>query len=375
MIGWVLGGAAAGAEGPVPAPIPVNRTFDVLTACPGGTCPDLRAAWREAGERLGVWSVSVAEIPVDGVTLLRIAGAAPDEPFTRVVRESLRRPVDPLDFLYLIDDVLAAEPRRGERFTVTPSRARDLGVLVHPDEVFRQGVVKAYPGKAKDVAVDDPPPQDTFPAAVDGELLGPNWTMRYRPSSDREEMFAALAAKRPDYAARLRDLLGQLEQQGCEVSLGAFLRYPERGYLMWGAFELKRAPVDGQAAVLQKLEAANAAWGHVPITWRSPDGPEATREAARRMADVYGVVFATESGARTSNHYTGKAADFTVLALPRSLALRAPDGVSATFDLSGAEEPRDLSLTPAVIDWIEQHFGMGKLRSDYPHWEDTRPAP
>ncbi len=38
----------------------------------------------------------------------------------------------------------------------------------------------------------------------------------------------------------------------------------------------------------------------------------ATKEAARQMADVFGVVYATEWGARNSHHYEGTAVDFTV---------------------------------------------------------------
>jgi len=366
---WLACAAVFATEPAVAPPLPVDRVFDVLAA-PGA---DLRTSYRLAGEQLGAWSILVADRPIDGATLTALAATPASEPFTRAVREVLRRPVDPLDLLYLIDDVLAAPERRGERLVITQSRARDAGVLVHPDEVFKQGVVKAYPVKIRALAVDDPPPQTTFPAAVDGELLGPNWTMRYRPSDVPEEMFAALAEKKPDYARRIRELARQLESQGCEVSFGAFLRYPERGYLMWGAFELKRASLEDQPQVLARLEAANTAWGKVPIRWSSPEGPAATREAARRMADVYGVVYATESGARTSNHYTGKAADFTVQGLPRKLTLTAPDGTVADFDLSGADESRDLSLTPALITWLEAHWQLWKLRSDYPHWEDTAP--
>ena len=45
-----------------------------------------------------------------------------------------------------------------------------------------------------------------------------------------------------------------------------------------------------------------------------------------------------------------------------------------TLDLSDAEQPRDLSLTPELIDWVEEHFGLEKLEADYPHWNDARPA-
>jgi len=83
------------------------------------------------------------------------------------------------------------------------------------------------------------------------------------------------------------------------------------------------------------------------------------------------VVFATEQGARASNHYSGQAVDLVAVDLPRRLELDGPDGVRAVFDLSGVEEPLDLSLTPALIDWIEAHFALRKLESDHPHWDDA----
>jgi hypothetical protein len=90
------------------------------------------------------------------------------------------------------------------------------------------------------------------------------------------------------------------------------------------------------------------------------------------MADAYEVVYATEAGARASKHYTGVAADLQSHNLPRSLTLVSPGGETAHFDLSGSAETRDLSLTPTLIRWIEEHFELAKLRSDYPHWDDAR---
>ena len=80
---------------------------------------------------------------------------------------------------------------------------------------------------------------------------------------------------------------------------------------MWGAFILSQT--DSEESLLKtiaKLERANSEWTlFVPIHWRHPEGAGMTREAARAMADTYQVVFATESGARFSDHYTGRAVD------------------------------------------------------------------
>ena len=112
----------------------------------------------------------------------------------------------------------------------------------------------------------------------------------------------------------------------------------------------------------------------VPIRWRGAGEWPAIRESAREMADTYEVVFATERGARHSSHYGGRAVDLTALALPRRLTLVDPGGSTQVFDLSGIDEPLDLSLTPVLIEWIEAHFGLRKLRSDYPHWDDAAPV-
>lgn len=352
------------------APIAANRTFDVLEPD-----EDPRVVLRRAGEALGDWTISVAGVELDGPALIAVADASPDEPILRVVRETWRRPFDLTDLLYLLDDVLVAGAagRRGEAFFVGAGRARSVGVLIHPDDVFKKKP-RVYP-RGDTVAVDEPQPQESYPPADDGATPGPEWTMRYRNPTETEEMYRTLAEKRPTagFASRIASLVWQLEHQGAEVYLTSFLRWPERGYLMWGASELRRC--DGKACVdatVAKLEDRNAAWKlGVPITWAHPDGWEATREAGRRMADAYDVVYATEKGARYSNHYDGVAADFVAIGLPRELELWAPDGAHEVFDLSDPEQTRDLSLSPQIIDWVEAHYGLKKLDSDYPHWDDT----
>jgi hypothetical protein len=369
---------AVGGAPPEPAPpIQADREWEVLAAPAGPDWESLRAAYQAAGEKLGTWKLSVAGAEIDGVWLQQIAQASPGEPFTRVVREGLSRPIDLVDLLYYLDDVLVAGEagRRGEAFSLPMGRARSAGVLVHPDDVFStKPKPRNYPDKPE-IAVDEPPPQESFPEAKDGEILGPNWTMRYKSPESRAQMFETLAAKRPQatFSSRIAALVSQLEQQGAEVYLTSFLRYRERGYLMWGAHLLRSCTTETCVrTALTKLKTANSSWAHVPIKWSNPAGWQATQESARQMADAYDVVFATEKGARFSNHYDGTAADFVAMGLPRSLSLVAPNGEQRTFDLSGADQPRDLSLTPEVIDWIEANFGLHKLNSDHPHWDDTQ---
>ncbi len=364
--------AAAHAQDPaIPlAPIAVDRRWEVLRRPTQG---DLREAYRRAGAALGEWTISLGGSALDGPTLLRLVDSAPDEPFPRVLREALGLPIDPLDLLYFLDDVLVAGEagRRGEPFYVTSGRARTNGVLVHPDDVFFDKP-RVYP-KVEWLGVDEPLPQESFTPAADGDLLGPGWTMRYRNPTEREELFRTLAEKRPEatFSTRVAALVVQLEQQGARVHLASFLRYPERGYLMWGAHLIRMAEGEKEVlAAVKKLDAANEEWAHVAVVWTSPDGWRATQEAARRMADAFDVAYATEHGARHSNHYDGTAVDFSAVALPRTLELVAPDGERRTFDLSGADQPRDLSLTPEVVRWVEEHFRFDKLEDDHPHWDD-----
>jgi len=200
--------------------------------------------------------------------------------------------------------------------------------------------------------------------------------MRYPNPSQESEALAALARVRDEtgLAERIGFLIAQLRAQGAEVYVNSTVRSPERGYLMWGAFLLSRAPNEEELLTrAARLDKAREDWGlEVDIRWLHPEGWEATRDAARAMADTYEVVFATEAGARASDHYTGKAVDLVVLALPRKLNLRAPGGETRLFDLSHPAEARDLSLSPEIIGWLETHFELRKMRSDYPHWSDGR---
>ncbi len=351
-------------------PLPIDDSFGLLERGEGDE--GAREALWLAGQILGDWEIELAGVPIDGPFLLSIAEAPAEEPLLRALRETTGRPIDLEDFLLFLDDVLLAEERRGECLDVGSGRARSAGILVHPDEVYKNKP-RTY-GRRDSLAVDTPPPQESFEPAADGDLLGPAWTMRFRNPSERDELLAALAAARPesDFAARAESLLVQLEQQDCQVWLTSTERSRERGYLMWGAYLLSRAEDEpALQAGLAKLENARREWRlDVPITWSHPQGWQATKRAARAMADAYDVVYATENGARWSRHYGGRAFDLVAVGLPRSLTLRAPDGQERVFDLSEPSQTRDLSLSPGLVSWIEDHFGFEKLRKDYPHWDD-----
>jgi hypothetical protein len=353
--------------------VAANREWETLPALRGD---DARATLRAASERLGAWKLEIGGVIVDGARLGRVA-ASSDVSLERAVREELRLPIDLGDLLLFLDDVLRDGERglRGAEVVVPSGRARNAGILLHPDDVFEHRA-KRY-GTHGALPIDRPLPPRSYPPSDDDEPLGPRWTARYPNPVDEAAMFDALARTRSaDYAQRLQSLFAQLRAQGADVALTSTLRMRERGYLMWGAFRLSRGARERDVKrIVRELERANRDWKlRIPIRWSHPDGWLSTVEAAREMADTYEVVFATEQGARDSNHYTGIAADLVAVGLPRSLRLDAPDGEVREFDLSAPRQSRDLSLSPELIDWIEAHFALRKLRSDYPHWEDARPA-
>ena len=351
-----------------------DRRFDVIP--PPVDSKNLAPSLGFAGRRLGDWSIQLAGVQFDGPRLEALAEAPGPDPLEVRVREAFGRPVDLRDFIFFLDDLLRDAPGgfHGTEVWVTPGRARRAGILLHPDDIF-EGKPRRY-GDHGAIPLDPPQPQVDLAPARDGDPLGSAWAMRYRNPSQEEQALSALAKIRAEasFASRIRGLIDQFRAQGAEVYLNSTVRSRERGYLMWGAFILSQATDEEDLrAGIGVLERARGEWELVvPIQWEHPGGWQATREAARAMAETYEVVYATEAGARASDHYTGRAVDLVVLALPRQLALVAPNGEIGRFDLSPPSAARDLSLSPEVIEWLEENFALRKLRSDYPHWSDAQ---
>ncbi|MBN2495751.1 MAG: hypothetical protein JXR96_14255 [Deltaproteobacteria bacterium] len=373
---WLLSSLPA-LGGPPPASISIDRKLQMLRVR-RGKHPYRRMVAR-AGKLLGEWKITLADVEIDGAYLQALARKAPGEPFVRVIREQMRRPVDMDDLVFFLDDVLRAGRRglRGKLVWMPAGRARAAGILVHPQDVFRKNRPRVYAGKKDLLHIDKPVEQLDLEPAADGAPLGPDWTVRYKNPWTREAKLEALAEKSTSgtFSQRTAWLIRQLEEQGCEVALYTTVRNRHRGYLMWGAFRLSRKKTRRDVMrTVRDLERVNERWRlNVPIRWLHPAGWRATIEAARRMNDAYGVVYATRTGARESRHYDGEAIDITAVGLPRKLTLEAPSGARQSFDLSDPLQPRDLNLTPELVDWIEKHFQMEKLEMDYPHWNDTAP--
>ncbi len=353
----------------VPTTIQTNRVLERLPAV--GTD---RARLRSAGEQLGASSIELYGVQLDGPRLVALAAMRPDEPFVRVLREELGFAVDVEDLLLFLDDLLRETPWLwGASVVVPPARARDAGIALHPDDIWR--TPRRYGADGGVLSVASPPPPNP-PTAHDGAPLGPGWIKRFPNPRGEAAMMAALRDVNPRMAEAVTSLMRQLRAQGAMVELASTLRRRERGYLMWGAFYLSEPVSDADLERrLARLDALNRAWGlNIAIHWRHPQGLAATRLAANDMREAFGVVFATESGARNSNHYDGRAVDVVARRLPRLLTLVAPDGVERAFDLADPQASRDLSLTPELIDWIAAHFGMRKLLADYPHWDGSLTA-
>ena len=342
-----------------------NRSFDALQGV-----TDRQRLWSAAWALEGEPPIELAGVDIDAADLARWASSPDAMSLTRVIREDVRRAVDVDDLLYLLDDVVSQRP--AVPVVLPAGRARSAGLLVHPTDVFTSAS-RTYEGE---LAIDRPTPQRWVLPAEDGDPLGVRWTTRFANPETTGDRLDALTSERgsADFAERVALLGAQLEAQGATVWLTSTARDPRRGYLLWGSFILSRQTTEaGVASTARLLRSRRTAWGlDVPIVWEHPDGWQATVRAATEMAETYDVVYATERGARSSNHYGGRAVDIVALGLPERVVLWAPDGAMTTFDLTDGGNTRDLSLQPEMIRWIEVHFGLRKLDSDYPHWSDTQ---
>ncbi len=352
--------------------IRANRRWDVLDA-PAAGSKGHRRGFEEGAARLGGWSFEFAGVRVDAALLEHFART--DEPLRRALRERLGQAVDVRDFLFFLDDLLWARRRgRIDDAYVPSGRARTAGILLHPDDVFDDDA-RRYGRRRRWFSVAERPESELWIDGRRARVLGPLWTAAFPQPETEGDHLDALRVENPDFAARLEHLLRQLRLQGADVSINSSVRPRERGYLIYGAFVLSRCR--SAKAVRWRIRQLNRMRRHhglrAAVRWRHPRGWRHTVYNARRMADAYGVVFATRWGALYSDHYDGEAIDFTATRLPRWLALTSYDGTKhRMFDLRDPSEPRDLSLTPRLIAWIEEAYGFDKLERDYPHWNDAR---
>jgi len=362
--------AGRGSSPAEPEKAPTLRTDRELEMLSGQLPEQLAAAadCLESGP-----AILLAERTVDAEFLTELARAVVRDHPTRALRERIGRAVDPVDFVRLLDDACRQKDRDDLPATlvVSPGRARNAGVFVHPSEVFADAEV-AY-GDAE-LPVDMPLDYRSLPRPEDGEPIGPKWAARYLEPEDDEAKLHQLVEANRSFGRRVAHLTRQIREQGGFVRIESAVRRRERGLLLYASFALSRAGSEDELRErISALERYNERWGlDVPIRWRHPGPWIRTVESARRLADTYGVVYATVRGARRSSHYRGDAVDVVAVGLPRTLRLEAPDGEEEVFDLSDPEHTRDLSLAPDLIAWVEAHYDLRKLERDYPHWSDGR---
>ncbi|HRX17195.1 MAG TPA: hypothetical protein P5123_12835 [Spirochaetota bacterium] len=350
-----------------------NRKFDILTSATKG---NYRLVLGEAAGYLKDYKFYFAGTSIDSGRLRAIVGSSSEDNLTTVIRDNIKQPVDTYDFLLFLDDLIyhyRGGKLRNKRVWITSGRARRAGILLHPDDVF-ENRPRNYGENSKTLDIDRPKRPDNLRPANDGDLLGANWSARYKNASTSQKRLIELERKNPDFTKRTRLLLNQLEKQGALVAVHSAYRKRERGYLMWGAFLLSRSKSKKETErIISELEKVNLNNKlNVRIVWMDPKGWQQTVKRAKEMADAYDVVYATKHGALKSDHYDSKAVDITATGLPARLKLVSPSGVKKIFDLSGENQSRDLNLTPEIIDWVEKNFYFKKLRSDYPHWSDEK---
>ena len=331
----------------------------------------------ELTHRLGQEKIVLAGSKITKGLLEKIYVEGTSRPLTQVTREQIKRPINLIGFLKLLDDIVVAKETGvplPPKIHLSSRRARKMGVLMAPREIFR-GIPVVYPNgyASLDLSPHIATPSNETTEPKDSPYLGAGWTQKYpQPRGEKQKMKALEKLTDDDFHRRVESLINQLRKQQVKVYLGATVRSQERGYLIWGSYLLSTAQsrIEYRKAV-RKLTRYKKRWKlKIPIRWYHPRGWETSRDLALEMVETYQTAFATRAAAEKSKHYEGRAIDMTTFHLPRKLLLESPCGVLGHFDLSASHQTRDLNLTPEVIDWIEKHFGMKKLRSDYPHWED-----
>ena len=323
---------------------------------------------------MGVRQFRMAGVVVDKKALENIRRRFSDkEALNRPFREHLGLPVDAADFLYFLDDLLAVDvvALLKNPLELPAASLRNLGIFVHPDDVFfnkprkyGEGHSLFIPARLKK-AVEKP--------AADGSQIGPRWALRFQQPETEAKRMWALYRENPDFTQRVRSLVKQLRKQGAFVTIESTVRDRRRGFLLYASFVLSRVNSEKELqATTQHLNELRELWGlNVAVKFMHQTHWRESVRAAKELANHFGVTYATVGGAKNSSHYDGRAVDIYAIALPRVVTLVAPNGKKRRFDLYADHHNRDLNLSPKMIDWIEENFEFRKLRKDYPHWSDN----
>ena len=148
--------------------MPTDRDWDALPA-PGDDAG--RATLLSAARALGDRTIHFAGVAIDRGELTLLARTPLGEPLVRSARERLGRPVDLPDFLRFLDDLVYAWNDGGatSEIWVPSGRARNAGILLHPDDVFTDRP-RLY--GTRPLALFEPQRPAELEPAADGDPLG-----------------------------------------------------------------------------------------------------------------------------------------------------------------------------------------------------------
>lgn len=178
-------------------------------------------------------------------------------------------------------------------------------------------------------------------------LSGPAWVSEFPTSKSPDSLVEPFREK-------AKKFLTALQNAGATVTIADTLRPPERAYLMHFAFAIAREGIDPATVPLRD---------GVDIQWVHPASPgmssaEASKDAAERMVQAYGIAF---KPALTSRHTEGQAIDMSI-AWIGDLVIAKADGTSITVE--SAPPTGDNSS----LQQVGASYGVIKLVSDPPHW-------
>jgi len=179
------------------------------------------------------------------------------------------------------------------------------------------------------------------------------------PPSGSEWISEFSTSKRVDdlaepFRTNVKRFLVALKAANATVVVADTLRRPERAYLMHFSFAIAREGV--HPAQVPPRAGVDIQWVHTAST----GGPDvkASKEAAERMVEGYGIVF---KPALNSRHTEGNAIDMSISWIG-DLVVAKGDGTTVTI----TSAPRDGNN--ASLQQVGSSYGVVKLVTDPPHW-------
>jgi hypothetical protein len=178
-------------------------------------------------------------------------------------------------------------------------------------------------------------------------LSGPEWVPEFSTSKKIDDLTEP-------FRTNVKRFLVALKAANATVVVADTLRRPERAYLMHFSFAIARE--DADPARVPPRAGVDIQWVHRTSTGGSD--ARASKEAAARMVEGYGIVF---KPALNSRHTEGNAIDMSISWIG-DLVIAKADGTSVTI----TSAPRDGNN--ASLQQVGSSYGVVKLVTDPPHW-------